>query len=109
VINLENFNIEINYTDGPIPFQIQKQKVNSSNKIVEISYIEPYELYEFDREKFIFYYNLHAYIFHNMVDRISSPKCNMQELHNNSKKVLKLAKSFAILNNIFQANNDTGE
>lgn len=106
---MENFKIEINYTNGPIPFEIQKKVLNSNEQVTSFEIISAEELYELDRDNFIYYYKLHAFILHYMTDRISSPTCDMQELHNNSKKVSKLTKSFAILNNIMQVNNDNGE
>jgi hypothetical protein len=106
---MKNFKIEINYTDGPIPFQIEKKTLSLNEEIISFEIISPEELYELDRDNFIYYYKLHAFILHHMADRISSPTCDMQELHNNSKKVSKLTKSFSILNNILQVNDDDGK
>lgn len=109
MVNMKNFKIEINYTDGPIPFEIEKKGLSSNEEVISLELIKPEELYELDRDNFIYYYKLHAFILHHMADRLSSPTCDMQELHNNSKKVSKLAKSFGMLNNILQVNNDNGE
>ena len=106
---MKDFKIEINYTDGPMPFEIQKKGLSLNEEVISFQLIAPEELYELDRDNFIYYYKLHAFILHYMADRISSPTCDMQELHNNSKKLSKLAKSFGILNNILQVNDDSGE
>jgi hypothetical protein len=106
---MQSSEIEINSSSGPIPFDIFQKKFNEDGSIKEIKSLTAKDLYEIDREAFLYYYDLTALMLHSMADSITDRSTDMIEVQRNYHKIAKLAKNFVELKGILKANNDSGE
>lgn len=107
---MENFQIDINYTNGSIPFEIKKIYIDENNNPIKETLIEPVDLFFLDKNQFLYYYQLHAFILQNMVQRVCSYETPFEEIQRNHHKISKLTKSFmqfrSILDSYVEENNE---